>query len=96
MWSKTELRGLSPLANYTDRPPLVGEVSANFCGLTVPRGQRDGSLRTYSRVSRLKLLLFLPSSSSVVLNDDEWIPFQAHYLSERLVAPGIEPGPLEM
>jgi hypothetical protein len=27
-------RGLSPQANYTDRltPPLVGEVSANFCG----------------------------------------------------------------
>jgi hypothetical protein len=25
------LRGLSPQANYTDeRPPLVGEVSANF------------------------------------------------------------------
>jgi hypothetical protein len=27
----TKLRGLSPLANYTDRAPLVGEVSANFC-----------------------------------------------------------------
>jgi hypothetical protein len=26
-------RGLSPQANYmTERPPLVGEVSANFCG----------------------------------------------------------------
>jgi hypothetical protein len=22
----------SPQANYTERPPLVGEVSANFCG----------------------------------------------------------------
>jgi hypothetical protein len=28
-----KLRGLSPRANYTDRaPPIVGEVSANFCG----------------------------------------------------------------
>jgi hypothetical protein len=27
------LRGLSPQAIYTtERPPLVGEVSANFCG----------------------------------------------------------------
>jgi hypothetical protein len=26
------LRGLSPQANYTERPPHVGEVSANFCG----------------------------------------------------------------
>jgi hypothetical protein len=29
---KTKLRGFSPYANYIDeRPPLVGEVSANFC-----------------------------------------------------------------
>jgi hypothetical protein len=25
-----KLRGLSPRVNYTDRPSLVGEVSANF------------------------------------------------------------------
>jgi hypothetical protein len=24
--------GLSPRANYTERPPLVGEVIANLCG----------------------------------------------------------------
>jgi hypothetical protein len=24
----------------------------------------------------------------------EWTPFQTHYFSENLVAPGIEPGPL--
>jgi hypothetical protein len=36
----------------TERPPLVGEVSANFCGYRVPRGQRDGFLRPYSRLSR--------------------------------------------
>ena len=30
---KKTLRGLSPRANYmTERPPPVGEVSANFCG----------------------------------------------------------------
>jgi hypothetical protein len=34
---------LSPQANYTERPPLVGEVSANFCGERVPRGQRNRS-----------------------------------------------------
>jgi hypothetical protein len=27
-----KLRGLSPPANYTERPPLAGEVSANVCG----------------------------------------------------------------
>jgi hypothetical protein len=26
----------------TERQPFVGEVSANFCGQRVPRGQRDG------------------------------------------------------
>jgi hypothetical protein len=35
----------------TERPPLVGEVNANFCGWRVPRGQGDGSLRPYSRLS---------------------------------------------
>jgi hypothetical protein len=29
----------------TERPPLVSEVIANFCGWRMPRGQRDGSLR---------------------------------------------------
>jgi hypothetical protein len=44
----------------TEQPPLFGEVSANFCGLRVPRGQRDGSLGC--------ILGFLDrSSSSVVL-----------------------------
>jgi hypothetical protein len=42
----------------TERPPLVGEVTASFCGWRVPRGQRDGSLRPYSRFSRQEPLLF--------------------------------------
>jgi hypothetical protein len=29
----------------TERPPVVGEVSAKFCGWKVSRGQRSGSLR---------------------------------------------------
>jgi hypothetical protein len=36
----------------TKWPPLVGEVSANVCGYRVLRGQRDGSLWLYSRISR--------------------------------------------
>jgi hypothetical protein len=42
----------------TERPPLVGEVTANLCGFRVPRGQRDGSLRPYSRFSRQEPLFF--------------------------------------
>jgi hypothetical protein len=26
----------------------------------------------------------------------EWTPFQTYYLSENLVAPGVEPGPLDL
>jgi hypothetical protein len=32
----------------TERPPLVGEVSINFCGQRVSRGQRNGSPRPYA------------------------------------------------
>jgi hypothetical protein len=33
------------------RPPLVSQVSANFCGWKVPRGQCDGFLWPYSQFS---------------------------------------------
>jgi hypothetical protein len=42
----------------TERPPLVGEMIATFCEQSVPRGQRDGSLRPYARFSRQEPLLF--------------------------------------
>jgi hypothetical protein len=31
-FSTKKIRVFSPPANYTERPPLVGEVSANFSG----------------------------------------------------------------
>jgi hypothetical protein len=51
----------------TTRLTLVGEVSINVCGWNVSRGQREVSLRPYSRLSRPEPLLFLSSSSSIVL-----------------------------
>jgi hypothetical protein len=51
----------------TERPPLVGEVRANFCGSRVPRTQRNGFLRQYSWLSRSEPLHFLPSSSWNIL-----------------------------
>jgi hypothetical protein len=47
------------------RPPLVGDVSANFWGQRVSHGQHDGSPWSYSQLSRSEQLLFLPSSSSI-------------------------------
>jgi hypothetical protein len=42
-----------------ERPPLVGEVSVNFCGCRVSRGQRNGSPLPYSGISRPEPVLFL-------------------------------------
>jgi hypothetical protein len=44
----------------TERPPLVAEVIANFCG-----GQRDGSLRPYSRFYTQVPLLFCQVASQL-------------------------------
>jgi hypothetical protein len=85
----TKLRGLSPRANYTDwAPSLIGQVSAKFCGLREPRGQRDRSLQPYSRFSRPELLN--------CTHEAEWTPLRTHYLSENLVALGAEPWPLDL
>jgi hypothetical protein len=70
--NKNKLRGLGP----TKRPPLVGEVGANFCGYSVSSGQRNGYPRSY-------LLSYT--------HEAEWTSFQTQYYSENLVAPGIEP-----
>jgi hypothetical protein len=50
----------------SERQPLIDEVSANFCGQRVSHGQRNGSPRPYSRISRPEPLLSLPSRSSSV------------------------------
>jgi hypothetical protein len=42
----------------------------------------------------LEPLLFLPRSSST--HEPEWTPFQIYYFSEKAVAPGIEPRPLDV
>jgi hypothetical protein len=67
---KIEIRGLSPRAKYT-YSPRDSRLSANlvptFTDRRVTRDQHVVSLRPYSRPSRPEPLLFLSSSSSVVL-----------------------------
>jgi hypothetical protein len=58
MTDKKKLHGLSPRTIPTERPPLVGEVSANFRGWRAPRIQRDRSLQPYSRISWWEPLFF--------------------------------------
>jgi hypothetical protein len=67
--------------SLTQQPLLVGEVSSNFCG----------SLLLYFRFSKPDLLLFLLSSSSIVLTRTS---FQTNYFSENFIVLGIEPGRL--
>jgi hypothetical protein len=57
---KIKLHGLSLRANYTDRTTAACRRSdcQLFYGWRVSRGQRDGSLRPYSRFSRHEPLLF--------------------------------------
>jgi hypothetical protein len=62
----------------------------------VPTSEDRGCLRPHSQISRPEPLLFLPSSSSVVLHETEWTPFPTHYFSENSVAPGNEPRPLDL
>jgi hypothetical protein len=78
----------------TERPPLVAEVSANFCRQREARGRRDGSLRPYSRSSRPEPLFFLPSSSSVVLTRLSGPCSRPTASRKNLVSLGIEPRPL--
>jgi hypothetical protein len=70
--TKNKLRGLSTSELYwpSDRR-LLAKLVPTFVDRRVPRGQHDGSLRPYSRISRLEPLLFLSSSSSIVLTS--WV-----------------------
>jgi hypothetical protein len=82
------VRGLSLRANYTDRAKLM----PTFADREVPRGQRHGSLQPCSRLSRLEPLLFLPSSSSIVLTRLSGPRSRPINSKKKLVVQEIEPG----
>jgi hypothetical protein len=77
-----------------ERPPLVGEVIANFCGWRVPRGQCDGSLRPHFRFSRQEPLFFYQVAPQ--LYSRGWVDPVPDPLLLFLVSPGIEPGPPDL
>jgi hypothetical protein len=79
----------------TERPPLVDEVSAIFedslchvVSVTNPNGRILGFLD--------EPLLFLPSSSSVVLTRLSGPRSRPTSSLQNLVAPRFEPGPLDL
>jgi hypothetical protein len=78
----------------TELPPHVGEVITNFRGQSVPRGQRDVSLRPYSRFSRQEPLLFYPVAPELCLRGlVDRVPDPLIFF---LIVPGIEPGPPDL
>jgi hypothetical protein len=87
--TKTKLRGLSPWANYTDRAKLVPTFANRGChmvSVTDPSGRILGFL-DQSRYFFFQVAPQLYSRGWV-------IPFQTHILL-NLLAPRIEPGPLD-
>jgi hypothetical protein len=81
----------------TERPPLNGEVSHNFLRIEGCRVvSAADTLRLYSRFPRPEQLLFLPSSSSIVLTRLSGPRSRRTTSQKNLVAPGIEPGPLDL
>jgi hypothetical protein len=75
----------APFHSSSDRR-LSAKLLPTFAERGMSRGQREGSLRPYSRISKQEPLFFLSSSSSIVLTRT---PFQTHYFSENLVAQRI-------
>jgi hypothetical protein len=81
----------------TERPPLVVEISANFLRIEVCRkisaadlyGGNFGFLDWDPYFFSFKQLLSCTHKA-------EWTLFQTNYFSENLVAPDIEPGPLDL
>jgi hypothetical protein len=87
----------SPQANYTDL--ATAACRRSYCQLFRIEGVAWSAQRIprpLIRFSWPEPLLFHSSSSSVILarlsGPAEWTPFQTHYFSENLVAPGVKPG----
>jgi hypothetical protein len=64
--NRNKLHGLCPQANYSDRR-LSAKLVPTFADRGLSHSQWDASLRPYSQLSRPEPLLFLLSSSSVLL-----------------------------
>jgi hypothetical protein len=94
-WYK--LRGLSPLENYTNRKTATCRRS--WCQLL----RIEGAMRLAWRILTAVFLAFWTGAATIsskqllsCTHETEWTLFQTHYFSESLVAPGIQPGPLDL
>jgi hypothetical protein len=86
------LESASELYRPTERPPLVGDVSANFGGYRVSRGQRNNSptVVNFGFLDRSRYFLEIANKLSSRGGVDP-IPDPLLLRKKNLVAPGIEP-----
>jgi hypothetical protein len=85
----------SELCRPSDRR-LSAKLVLTFADRRVSRSQRGGSPTAVISISWTGAATF---SFKYLLNcthEAEWTPFQTQYFSEDLVAPGIQPGPLDL
>jgi hypothetical protein len=64
-----------------ERLQIVGEDSANFCGLRMSRGQQTGALWPYPWIFRKESLLYV----LICTHEVEWTSLQTHYFSKSVV-----------
>jgi hypothetical protein len=74
---------------------LSVELVPTFEDRGVSHGQRGGSHTVLTRFSGQEPLLFYQEAPNCTY-EDGWTPFQTHYFSENVVAPEIEPEPLDV
>jgi hypothetical protein len=91
LYSLKRLRGLSPRANYTGRSlsaKIVSTFAERWCH-EVSATDPYGPIPCFLDRSHYFFL-------QVATHEAEWTPFETQYFLENLVAPGIEPGPLDL
>jgi hypothetical protein len=68
--------------------PTFGDREFHVVSVTDPYG----SILEFLDLSRYFSFRYLLNCT----DESEWTPFQAHYFSGNVVAPGIVPGPLDL
>jgi hypothetical protein len=74
---------------------LSAKLVPTLADRMVAHGQLDGSLQPYSQISRPEPTFSFKYLLSCT-HEAVWALLETHYFTENLVAPGIEPAPLDL
>jgi hypothetical protein len=73
-----------------------GKIVATFADRVVSRSQRGESSTAVTSVLDTRAIILSFKQLLNFTHEAEWTSFQTHYFSENLVAPGMEPGSLNL